>query len=116
MTPKQKKYLNALLCAAGICVTTTLFFHRDSVAGDANRAPLETLTPSQQAAISHANQLSEAFQCIADNLLPSVVAIESSKRHPTQVGAIRLPDSPMSEIPLDHFKGTLKDPIFQNPN
>ena len=106
MTPKQKKYLNALLCAAGICVTTTLFFHRDSIAGDANRDQLETLTPSQQTAISHANQLSEAFQCIADNLLPSVVAIESSKRHPTQVGAIRVPDSPMSEIPLDHFKGT----------
>ncbi|MGI9470684.1 MAG: Do family serine endopeptidase [Rubripirellula sp.] len=84
--------------------------------------PLANLTPQQQAAIDSAHHLSSAFRTVADELLPSVVAIEnrpavaaswnsSGKTRPSNDGMRR--SNPFQGTPFeDMFKGH----DFQSPN
>ena len=97
---KRKHFL---LAAASTCgLATALFFHSQSNADSSKSPPLHGLSAPQQAAIDHANQLSTAFQCVADELLPSVVAIESIKATTLQSG-LDSPQLPFMRPPLGQY-------------
>ena len=57
-----------------------------------SQRPLKSLNPSQQEALAHANHLSVAFQCVAKEVLPSVVAIESIRNQRNGQGVSHLPE------------------------
>lgn len=107
------KYKHFLLAAASSCgIATALFFHSQSNADHAKSLPLQGLSEPQQAALEHANQLSTAFQCVADELLPSVVAIESIKTKKSQ----NWPDNPQSPLmhpPFGKYGSSPFDEMFE---
>ena len=107
------KYKHFLLAAAGSCgIATALFFHSQSNADSAKSLPLQGLSAPQQVALEHANQLSTAFQCVADELLPSVVAIESIKTKTPQ----NWPDnsrSPLMHPPFGKYGSSPFEEMFE---
>ena len=107
---KRKHFL---LAAASTCgLATALFFHSQSNADSSKSPPLHGLSAPQQAAIDHANQLSTAFQCVADELLPSVVAIESIKATTLQSG-LDSPQLPLMRPPLGQYGNSPFDEMFE---
>jgi len=75
-------------------------------------APLADLTPQQHEAIESANHLSGAFRAVANNLLPSVVAIENRPAVAWTGGN----QQPADDNQLDNpFKGTPFEDLFNDP-
>lgn len=80
-------------------------------ADQAAKSPLANLTPQQQQAIDSANNLSSAFRAVAEQLLPSVVAIENRPKVAWKSQSSIKPSSDGSgENP---FKGTPFEDMFR---
>ena len=97
-------------CAVALTIAGTTWVNAEQSV----RAPLANVSPQQQAAIESANSLSVAFRTVANELLPSVVAIENrpavawnadseDQATPSQDG---LGQNPFQGTPLeDMFRG-----------
>jgi serine protease Do len=78
------------------------------------KSPLANLTPQQQQAIDSANNLSSAFRAVADELLPSVVAIENRPKVAWKSqSSAKHSNNGFGENP---FKGTPLEDMFRGHN
>ncbi|MDC0295419.1 Do family serine endopeptidase [bacterium] len=102
----------------GICILSAcIVINSNARANPSEQQPLRNLTESQSKAIEHANQLSTAFQCVAEELLPCVVAIESKQQASSQQSIKGLPGM-QNELfgNRQPFQGTPFDELLRDRN
>ena len=95
--------------AIAAMLTGAAWVHADQ----SKQSPLANLTPAQQQAIDSANNLSSAFRAVANELLPSVVAIENRPAVAWKSDSKATP----SNDPLareNPFKGTPFEDMFKD--
>lgn len=108
------KYKKHLFLAAGLVGLSTFSVLSGRTTADTKKQqPLESLSETQQQAIARANDLSVAFQCIAEEVLPSVVAVESIKKSNLHYSSTKMPRGHLPNPPFNNQGKHPLDEMFE---